>query len=408
MTLIDQYRGLRREIYILSFGRLVTNLGSMIWPVLTMILSQKLGLSAAEISYFFVGSGVIMLPANLIGGKLADRFNKKWIIVICDCVSIVCFYVSAAIPLGIGTVLLFIIGGVFQSMEYPSYDALFADLSTTKDRERAYSLSYLGANLGLVLSPTIAGLLFKDYLWLSFIISGSSIAVSTVLIAVLIKDVTPVEDSGEEATYQEKKDGASVFSILKENPMILLYLLCGTLYSSAYGQYSFIMPLDMAAAHGDAGAVIYGTVSSLNCITVVIFTPLITRLFSKMRDTGKMLMGRMLVFAGYLAFLLLLGFVPGYYFAMLVFTWGEIFDVLSSGPYVSTRIPASHRGRINGLMSVAYAAVTGVIELTVGRLYDSAGSARTWMLILGVTLTSAAATVVLAALDKKAYPKLYR
>ncbi len=408
MTLIDQYRGLRREIYILSFGRLVTNLGSMIWPVLTMILSQKLGLSAAEISYFFVGSGVIMLPANLIGGKLADRFNKKWIIVICDCVSIVCFYVSAAIPLGIGTVLLFIIGGVFQSMEYPSYDALFADLSTTKDRERAYSLSYLGANLGLVLSPTIAGLLFKDYLWLSFIISGSSIAVSTVLIAVLIKDVTPVEDSGEEATYQEKKDGASVFSILKENPMILLYLLCGTLYSSAYGQYSFIMPLDMAAAHGDAGAVIYGTVSSLNCITVVIFTPLITRLFSKMRDTGKMLMGRMLVFAGYLAFLLLLGFIPGYYFAMLVFTWGEIFDVLSSGPYVSTRIPASHRGRINGLMSVAYAAVTGVIELTVGRLYDSAGSARTWMLILGVTLTSAAATVVLAALDKKAYPKLYR
>ena len=408
MRLINQYRGLRREIYILSFGRMVTNLGSMIWPVLTMILSQKLGLSAAEISYFFVGSGVIMLPANLIGGKLADRFNKKWIIVICDCVSIVCFYVSAAIPLGIGTVLLFIIGGVFQSMEYPSYDALFADLSTTKDRERAYSLSYLGANLGLVLSPTIAGLLFKEYLWLSFIISGSSIAISTVLIAVLIKDVTPVEDSGEEATYQEKKDGASVFSILKENPMILLYLLCGTLYSSAYGQYSFIMPLDMAAAHGAAGAVIYGTVSSLNCITVVIFTPLITRLFSKMRDTGKMLMGRMLVFAGYLAFLLLLGFIPGYYFAMLVFTWGEIFDVLSSGPYVSTRIPASHRGRINGLMSVAYAAVTGVIELTVGRLYDSAGSARTWMLILGVTLTSAAATIVLMTLDKKAYPKLYK
>ena len=91
MKLFNQYRGLRREIYVLFFGRIVTNLGAMIWPVMTMILSQKLGFSASEISYFFVGSGLIMLPANLIGGKLADRFNRKWVIVVCDSVSIVCF-----------------------------------------------------------------------------------------------------------------------------------------------------------------------------------------------------------------------------------------------------------------------------------------------------------------------------
>ena len=407
MTLLNQYRGLRREIYVLFFGRIVTNLGSMIWPVMTMILNQKLGLSAAEISYFFVGSGVVMLPASLIGGKLADRFNKKWLIVICDSVSILCFFISAAIPLGLGTILLFVCAGVFQSIEYPAYDALFADLSATKDRERAYSLMYLGGNLGLVLSPTIAGLLFKNYLWLSFLISGVSIALSTVLIALLIRDVSPVEDTGEEAAYQEKKDGSSLFAILRENPLLLLYLLCGTLYAGAYGQYSFIMPLDMAAVHGENGAVIFGTASSLNCITVVLFTPLITRLFVKMRDTGKMLTGRLLVFGGYLVFLLLLGFVPGYYLAMLVFTWGEIFSTVAEGPYVSTRIPASHRGRINGLMSIAYSVVTGVIDLTVGQLYDRSGSFWTWGLILAVTLLSAALALVLKGLDKKAYPKLY-
>ena len=258
-----------------------------------------------------------------------------------------------------------------------------------------------------MLSPTIAGLLFKDYLWLSFLISGVSIALSTVLIAVLIRDITPVEDTGEEAEYQIKKDGKSLFAILKENPLILLYLLCGTLYSAAYGQYNFIMPLDMAAVHGDVGAVIFGTVSSLNCITVVIFTPIITRLFVRMRDTGKMLTGRLLVFTGYLVFLLLLGHVPGYYLAMLVFTWGEIFSTIAEGPYVSSRIPASHRGRINGLMSVAYTAICGAVDLIIGQLYDRAGSALTWALILAVTLSSAAATVSLRSLDKKAYPKLY-
>ncbi|MGX8703447.1 MAG: MFS transporter [bacterium] len=407
MKLLDQYRGLRREIYILFFGRIVTNLGSMIWPVMTMILSQKLRLSASEISYFFVVSSVIMLPASIIGGRLADRFNKKRLIVVCDSVSIICFLISAAIPLGIGTIVLFVAAGIFQSIEYPAYDALFADLSTTKDRERAYSLEYLGGNLGLVLAPTIAGILFKDFLWLSFLISGISIGLSTLLIAVLIKDITPVEDAGEEAEYQKSKDGASIFTVLKENPLLLVYLLCAALYYGAYGQYNFIMPLDMAAVHGDLGAVIFGTVSSLNCITVVLFTPVITKLFAKMRDTGKMLAGRLLVFGGYVIFLLLLGCIPGYYLAMLIFTWGEIFATLAEGPYVSNRIPASHRGRINGLMSVFGTVVTGGIDLTVGHLYDRAGSTWTWVLILAIALLSAAAALVLKALDRKKYPKLY-
>lgn len=407
MSLFDQYRGLRREIYVLFFGRVVTNLGSMIWPVMTMILSQKLGFTASQISYIFVGASILMLPASLIGGRLADRFNKKWLIVTCDSVSILCFFICAAIPLGVSTILLFLFAGVFQSIEYPAYEALFADLSATKDRERAFSLEYLGGNLGLVLSPTIAGILFKDYLWLSFLISGVSIALSTILIAVLIQDITPVEDHSEEAAYQMKKEGVSIFTILKENPLLVLYLLGGALYSAAYMQSNYIMPLDMAAVHGDAGAVIFGTALSLNCIAVVIFTPIITKLFVKIRDTGKMIVGRLLVFTGYIVFLMLLGFVPGYYLAMLVFTWGEIFTTLSDGPYISTRIPASHRGRITGLMSVAGTVVSGGIDLTVGQLYDRAGSIWAWTFVLAVLLVSVASAIVLKMLDRKVYSKLY-
>ena len=163
----------------------------------------------------------------------------------------------------------------------------------------------------------------------------------------------------------------------------------------------------MAAVHGDAGAVIYGTVSSLNCITVVLFTPLITRLFKKLRDTGKLLTGRILLIAGFLIFLLLLGFIPGYYLAMLVFTWGEIFDTLGDGPYISSRIPASHRGRINGIMGVFYTIITGAVDLTVGQLYDRAGSGRAWFFILSVAAASILLTALLMSLDRKAYPKLY-
>lgn len=45
MQLISQYRGLKKEIYILFIGKLVTAMGSFVWPMLTFFLTTKLGLS---------------------------------------------------------------------------------------------------------------------------------------------------------------------------------------------------------------------------------------------------------------------------------------------------------------------------------------------------------------------------
>jgi len=401
------YGGLRREIYILFFGRIVTSLGSMVFPMLTMILSQKLGMNAFSISVLTVASMCVMMPANLLGGRLADRYNKKHVIVVCDFISVACYVLCAAIPLGYVTVALMLAAGICQSMEHPSYDALIADLSTTADRERAYSLQYLGGNLGLVLSPTIAGFLFKDFLWLAFLISGVAIACSTALIALRIRDITPVRDESESSVYQEAQDGARLGEILRKNRILILYLVATALYWAAYSQYNYLMPLDMGKVHGDAGAVLYGTVSSLNCIVVVVFTPLITRVFRRMPETGKMLCGMAMAAAGYLIFLLLIGHIPAYYLAILLFTWGEIFSTISQGPYVSRRIPASHRGRINGFTSVLSTVIHGVCALAVGRLYDRVGRTWAWGLVLALLAAAMVLTLFLIRRDRTKYPKLY-
>lgn len=48
--IFKQYKGLRRELYVLFFGRIVTSLGAMIQPLLTLILSSKLHFDAASIA----------------------------------------------------------------------------------------------------------------------------------------------------------------------------------------------------------------------------------------------------------------------------------------------------------------------------------------------------------------------
>ena len=52
-------------------------------------------------------------------------------------------------------------GGLFQTIESPAYDALNADFSTSGQWVKAYSLSYLGFNLGYVVGASVAGLLYR-------------------------------------------------------------------------------------------------------------------------------------------------------------------------------------------------------------------------------------------------------
>lgn len=398
---------MRREIYILFFGRIVTNLGAMIWPMLTMILNQKMGLDASGIAIFFVASGAIMLPANLIGGKLADKFNKKRNIVVFDGISIACYIVCALIPISYGSVVLMTLAGIFQSMEYPSYNALIADLTVTKDRDRAYSLQYLGSNLGLVLSPTIAGLLFKNYLWAAFLISGISIGISTLLILFKVRDITPVDDTDAAAVYQTSRASDGLFKILRENKILVIYIIAMALYGAAYSQYNYLMPLDMGTVHGENGAVIFGTVSSLNCIIVVLFTPLITRIFARVTDVKKILIGELLVTVGYAVFLTFLGHIPVYYVSIILFTWGEIFSTISDAPYVSNRVPATHRGRINGFSAVLGSIIQGAAELSVGHVYDGVGSFAAWIIVIGMLGLGMILTAWLIKKDRKTYPALY-
>lgn len=407
--MLEQYRGLRKENYVLAFGRLVTGLGSMIWPMMTLILSRKMGVSAEGVSALLAAGMVIMAPAIYLGGRISDRRDKKTTIVVLDLISTACFVTCAVIPLTWTAIGLMFIGSVCQNMEQPAYNALTADLTVTEDRDRSYSLQYLCANLGLVLSPTISGLLFKDYLWLAFLINGLSILCSAMLIFFLVRDTAPSVETGKNAEYQKEKQGASALRILADNRLIILFILIVSGYYAVYQLgYVYLIPLDLAELYGDSGALIYGTVTSINCIVVVLFTPVITRLFGSRSEPFRLTAGVSLVVAGFVMLAACRGYIPMYYISMTVLTWGEIFALTADSPYLSRRIPSSHRGRLNGIVTVVRIIVTSLSQLAIGQIYAGGGSKAAWIVILAAGAATICASCVLIIRDRIVYPNLYQ
>ena len=64
---IGQYRNLNREIYVLFWGRIVTSMGSLIWPLLTLILKNKLGYDATTIALITMVMSLLQFPMLLLG-----------------------------------------------------------------------------------------------------------------------------------------------------------------------------------------------------------------------------------------------------------------------------------------------------------------------------------------------------
>lgn len=406
MKFLQQYKNLSKEIYVLFFGRIVTSMGSLIWPLLTLILKNKLGYNATTIATLTMAMSILQFPMLLLGGKLADTLNRKKIIIVCDLVTVVSYIICGLLPLSNYSIALFYIAGVFATIEGPSYDALVADLSDSESREKAYSLQYLGMNLGLVLSPTIGGLLFENYLWLAFILTGLATLSSTILIILFIKRLSV--EKGNVSAYEEKRENESVFRILRERKTLILYALVCGVGGIVYAQFNYLLPLNMETLYGAKGATIFGMLTSTNAIVVIIATPLITTFLSRLMDVRKILIGESLIVLGLFGYRFVQGAMVPYFILMILFTIGEVFNTLGHQPYMTRRIPSTHWGRVNSFVNTVNGLFAGVGNIFIGKIVDVKGYDMAWLAVGVLGAVAIILVVMLNLVDKRQFGLLYK
>ena len=405
MKFINQYKGLGKEIYVLFVCKLIDNLGSMIGPMLTLILSSKLGMKATEIAIFSTIFMIISLPVQLLGGKICDKFNKKLVLNIGDISTSILYIVCGLMGISKTTIIIYYLGSLIQQVESPVYESLVADFSIGEKREKAYSLLYLGLNLGMMLAPTIGGFLLNDYAELIFIFNGIFQLISIVIFDIFIKNTTAQIDS--ENKYEEKVDDLSTFTILKQNKVIFYFIIIFSFSIFAYNMWSFLMPLTLNSIQGELGSIYYGTMSTMNCIVVVLFTAPITSFIIRMIAIDKMILGNALELIGFVIFVMFVNVPFMYYIAIVLFTFGEIINTITTSPYLTKRIPINYRGRIYAACNFFNAIVIAIGQYVIGIVYDNYNMIVSWSIVFVIYIITILIYQLLKKEDRKAYPDLY-
>ncbi|GGH63646.1 MFS transporter [Paenibacillus silvae] len=420
MSLFKTYAGLSRDIYYLCLARTINSMGDFIFSLITLVLTLQMGMSVVSAGIFVSMAALISGPGVLLGGYLSDLMGKKTIIisgqVLSALIIISCSFYSGTITIG----YLLIAVMFFISITRPAYNALIIQLCPEeKQRKSAFSLMYLGANLGIALGPLIAGFFIKDYVHIVFLSIGTVFLISTFMIwkkvhvgagdpAAQTAAENRVHHTQQPQQQQEFKSLPSpLFPMLLKNPLVVFFIVVSFLNYFIYMQYSFSLPLQMNQTFGEHGAAYYGSVMTINAISVILLTTLVlsaTRSFTALNSIAA---GALFYGIGF-GTLYLLGDWP--HFAIVVvstvlWTIGEILVQTNINLYIASRVPDTHQGRFNGFLLFVGCLGYTLSPYLTGLFIRSLDMESVWIIILGISLFYALCMVLLWYMDKNAANK---
>lgn len=386
--LIKDYKGLPREIYILFISRVINRIGAFVYPLLTLILTDKIGIPKDRAGTFITLLVILSAPGMFIGGKLVDIIGRKKVLVIFNSLGAIVLFMCGFWKHNMTMVYILALSSIFFSFSMASQDAMVADITTPKDRKKAFSLLYMGNNLGLSIGPIIAGLLYKNYLSLIFIGDAITTLISMALVLIYVEETFDKGKISAKERELEREEKGSVVSILSKRPIIVYYALILFFYNLGYSQWGFGLPLHVKDMFGDVGPKYYGFLSAFNGFIVITMTPIVSKLTDKLNSLKAMALGGFLYFIS----LFMLSFInnlPLLFVSTGILTIGEIIVIIDSVTFVANNSPASHRGRLNSFVMAIYGAGMAVGPFVMGKLLIFYNINIVWIIVSVVVLVAA-------------------
>lgn len=227
-----------------SFATMAANYAA-VWYV-TETTGSPLALAIVYVCAF--------LPVGLLaplGGVMADRFNRKRVIILCDLlIAAMALVVGAVIAIGhVSFPLVLVMAtacGVAQAFRTPSFNAAMPLLVPEKHLLRVNALDNLLSSISMICAPALGIFLYTTIGFQAVMFLDAAGALLSVL-AMLTAAVPTIvaRDVANQSAFANVKSGWRELSATKGLPVVVLCVVLGMM---AYGPLDSILPL-MVSSH---------------------------------------------------------------------------------------------------------------------------------------------------------------
>lgn len=386
-TFFNGYKGMPKGLYIICFSTLINRLGEFVVPFLSLYLTQKIGMSTWASGVIVTLCSLIGIPAAFIGGRIADMYGRKKILLLAQGLSALAL-IPCAISENAGiTIVCLFISTFFNGFIRPVFSAMIADMLPQEQRPAGFSLNYLAINLGVSIGPLIAGFLFNNYLPLLFLGDALSSFIALFFIWRYVQETHPSSQGIKAVEKAEEEEKGNIWQLFCKRPFLLIFILINIVYSFTYTQHRFSLPVTLDHIFKEQGAVLFGYLMSINAITVLILTSLLTMVTKKNNQLTNMVFVGILYAIGFGMITFTNSFAI-FILSTVVWTMGEILSAISSGVFISNNSPCNYRARLNAVTNIAHSAGAAVSTSFSGIYIDNYGVRSIWPIVFMVSIVA--------------------
>ncbi len=402
-SLFSLYRGLPRSVYVLFIARIVNSMGNFVFPFLALFLTDRLGYSADTAGIIILLSASSSIPGSLAGGKLADRIGRKKVLI--SGLSLAAFTFIPCALLGDSLLLPYFIvaADFFIGMANPCSQAIVTDLTTSQNRQAAFSLLYLGHNLGFAIGPLIAGFLYNSHTSWIFLGDALTTLASVSLIILFVKESAPSKQAIEASFSHESPERAERGSLVKAllaRPYLLGFVFISMFISFVYAQHTFSLPLQVKALFPEQGSALFGGLMTTNALVVILLTAPIIALTKRIKPVLNQALASFLYAFGF-GMIYFIQAYPLFIVSTIIWTVGEVISATNVSVYIANHTPISHRGRFNSVLPVLLSSGFTIGPPIMGAFIRRFTVHRVWLLCSAITFCACLALLVLHVREKR-------
>ncbi|MBV5104400.1 multidrug efflux MFS transporter NorA [Mammaliicoccus sciuri] len=195
---------MNNKLNVLYFNIFLMFLGiSIVIPVLPTIL-HDLDLNGSDLGMLVAVFAMFQMIASPFGGRFADKFGKKIIIII----GLLLFSISEFIfAMGNTFSILLVsrvLGGISAAFVMPGVNGMIGDLSTSENRAKNFSYMSAVINTGFIVGPGVGGFLAEISHRMPFYFAGALGIIALLFSVFLLKEASD-DDSNETASPKVKE-----------------------------------------------------------------------------------------------------------------------------------------------------------------------------------------------------------
>jgi MFS family permease len=374
-----------RDFRIYWFGMLVSLIGTWVQSVAQSWLVFQLTNSAFLLGFVGFLNSIPIFALSLFGGVLADRVNKRNILIATQIAFMVLAFLLAILThLGkitpLQLMVIAFLNGVIMAFDAPSRQAMVVEMVGKAHLPNAIALNSVAFNSSRIIGPALAGI-FVASIGMSGCFYINGISFLAVIVALLLININAKKTPASKSILKDLKEG--ILFVKHNRTIFTLIAMVGVV--SLFGvSYIILMPVfaDNVLHVGVKGL---GGLMSCSGLGALIGALVLARL-GDFKYKGRFLIISSLLFSVSLAVFALTKTYIASLLILIVTGAAGVSAIALVNTLLQSKVPDAFRGRVMSVFMLTFAGMTPFGNLIAGSLSQGIGVAPTF-LINGVICT---------------------